>query len=49
MTYVSKNVYEGYWEFDKKCGFGTMFWHSQSEKYFGKWSENKQNGFGTHI
>ena len=28
MVYPSKNVYEGAWEFDKKCGFGTMHWLS---------------------
>lgn len=26
MVYPSKNVYEGAWEFDKKCGNGIMHW-----------------------
>ena len=49
MLYPSKNIYTGSWEFDKKCGFGTMNWFHLNEKYEGNWADNKQNGFGMHI
>lgn len=35
MMYANGDVYEGLWENDKKCGFGTMLFHT-GEKYQGK-------------
>lgn len=49
MAYVSGNYYDGDWKYDKKNGYGEMYWLTTNEIYKGFWEENLQNGFGTHI
>ena len=33
--YPSGNYYEGEWKYDKKEGYGTMYWNTVKEKYYG--------------
>lgn len=49
MKYPSGNYYEGYYKFDKKSGYGEMYWLNKNETYKGFWEKDKQNGFGEHI
>jgi len=38
--------YTGNYHFNKKEGWGMMFWNNSGISYEGSWSDGKQNGWG---
>ena len=53
MTYSNGKKYVGQWQYDEKCGQGTMTWPSgrgyNYAKYVGRWDDDDMNGYGTVI
>jgi len=47
--FISGNYYDGFYKYDKKSGYGEMYWLDKKEIYKGFWEKDKQNGFGEHI
>lgn len=49
FTYPSGDYYSGFFQNDKKNGYGKMNWKSTSEIYKGCWVNGVQNGWGIHL
>ena len=49
FTFPEIKSYFGYFEKDKRSGFGIMIWHKESKAFIGYWNENKQHGPGKII
>lgn len=46
--WICGSIYEGYWKYNKACGYGVLF-HHDGDKYDGNWVDNKANGYGIYT
>lgn len=46
QTFADGNEYIGYYQSDKKHGYGIYQWTSDGKRYAGWWTEGKQDGYG---
>ena len=49
FSFPELKSYIGYFENDKKNGFGIVYWYKEKKCFVGFWEENKQNGIGKFI
>ena len=49
FTYPELKTYFGYFERDKRTGFGILIWYKENKVFIGFWKDNKQNGLGKFI
>ena len=49
FTFPEIKTFLGYFERDKRSGFGILIWYKEKKVFLGFWKENKQNGFGKFI
>jgi hypothetical protein len=41
MKFISGNYYDGFYKYDKKSGYGEMYWLDKNEIYKGFWEKDK--------
>jgi hypothetical protein len=46
MYWTDGKVYKGFFEGDKRKGFGVFVWNIRNKVYIGYWEDNKQHGAG---
>ena len=49
FTFPEIKSYFGYFDKDKRSGFGIMIWYKESKVFLGYWNDNKQHGPGKII
>ena len=49
FTFPDIKTYFGYFEKDKRAGFGILIWYKENKVFIGFWANNKKNGLGKFI
>ena len=49
MIWNKSQIYIGFFENNKRNGFGIIIWRDREKGYIGFWKDNYQNGFGKFI